>query len=288
MPIALVTGANSGIGRALAFAFARRGYDVVAAMRDPAKAAEALAGAPGRVRPVALDVTQPASIAAALADVRAHEGEIDVLVNNAGVSSNAPLEMLAEDHHRLTFETNYWGPVRLMQAVLPSMRERKAGLIINISSMMRRFALPGTTPYAASKAALEMASEVVALEAAAFGVRVVVIEPGVVVSRLQANTAEAGRWLPPDATPYAPVFAKTRAIQKALLAKPLDADEAAEIMLAAALAPDPPFRLLVGADATEIVPAREKMRDEEWIALAAAPAEEHKRTIREKLGLDVA
>jgi NAD(P)-dependent dehydrogenase (short-subunit alcohol dehydrogenase family) len=287
MGTALVTGANSGIGRALAFALARRGHRVAAAMRDVEKGRAALEGAPGRVRAVALDVTKAASVDAAMHDIRAHEGDIDILVNNAGVSSNAPLEMLSEDHHRLTFETNYWGPVRLMQATLPQMRARKSGLIINISSMMRRFALPGTTPYAASKAALEMASEVVALEGAPFGIRVVVVEPGVVVSRLQANTAEGGRWLAPDATPYAPVFEKTRAIQKALLASPLEADVAAEIILEAALASDPPFRLLVGADANQIVPAREKMRDEDWIALAAAPPEAHARTIREKLGIEV-
>jgi NAD(P)-dependent dehydrogenase (short-subunit alcohol dehydrogenase family) len=290
MPNVLVTGANSGIGLALAFAFSRRGYTVLAGMRNVAGGAGALAGAtgPGAIRAVALDVTSPESIASAFENIGAREGAIDVLVNNAGISSNGPLELLAEEHHRLTFETNYWGPVRLMQAVLPQMRVRRKGLIINISSMMRRFALPGTTPYAASKAALEIASEVVAMEATAFGVRVMVIEPGVIVSRLQANTGDSGRWLPADETPYAATFAGTRAIQKALVAEPLDADAAAEIMLDAALAPDPPFRLLVGQDATRIVPAREEMRDEAWIALAAAEPAELKRIVRERLGLNLA
>ena len=285
MQTALVTGANSGIGKALAFGLARRGYAVVAAMRN----VSALDDAPERsaIRALRLDVTNQESIAEALADVRAREGRIDVLVNNAGISANAPLEILAEDHHRLVFETNYWGPVRLMQAVMPEMRERKAGLIVNISSMMRRFALPGTTPYAASKAALEMVSEVAALEGAAFGVRVVVIEPGVVRSRLQANTAEGGRWVPPDATPYAPLFEKTRVIQKAMLSRPLDADAAAGIMLDAALARDPPFRVLVGQDARTLVPAREAMSDNEWIALATLAPEQHRRALAQKLGLNV-
>jgi hypothetical protein len=122
------------------------------------------------------------------------------------------------------------------------------------------------------------------MEAGAFGVRVVVIEPGVVKSKLQTNTAEGGRWLPPDATPYAPVFQQTRGIQKALLEHPLDADEAAEVMLNAALVDDPPFRVLVGSDATTVVPARERMSDEQWIKLAT-PSEENRSELMARLGL---
>lgn len=283
MPAAFVTGANSGIGQALAAGLARRGYRVTAGMRNIAAAETAFADAAGEIRAVTLDVTNSASIEAALAQARADFGAIDVLVNNAGVSSNAPLEALPEDHHRLTMETNYWGPVRLMQAVLPDMRTRRQGLIINVSSMMRNLALPGVTPYAASKAALEMASEVAAVEGACFGVRVVVVEPGVVTSRLQTNTAEGGRWLAPDATPYAPVFAKARAMQKSLLAHALDARAAAEVMLDAALAPEPPFRVLVGCDAETLVPARQAMGDEQWIGLWSLPEAEHRAAIADKL-----
>ena len=287
-PVALVTGANSGIGKALALELARRGYAVVGGARDPAKAAALLeeAGAEGlALRAIRLDVTDPAQAEAAVADVCAAEGAPDVLINNAGVSANAPLEMLPEEHHRLVFETNYWGAVRMMRAVAPLMRARGSGRILNISSMMPRFVLAGTAAYAGSKAALERASEAMAMEMAPFGVRIVAIEPGAVKSDLQANTSGGGRWSDPSQTPYAAVFERMRVIQRAMLGQALEAGPAARIMLDGALADDPPFRLLVGQDACHFVPAREATPDRDWIGMGAATPEAFEALMRERLGL---
>lgn len=287
-PVALVTGANSGIGKALALELARRGHAVVAGVRDLAKADDLIgqAAAEGRaIRAVRLDVTDQALIDAALADVTGREGAPDLLVNNAGISANSPIELLPEAHHRMVFETNYWGAVRMMQAVLPAMRARRRGRILNISSMMPRFVLAGTTAYAASKAALERASEAAALEMALFGVRIVVIEPGAVRSDLQANTSEGGRWSDPAQTPYAPVFDRTRRIQRHMLAHAMDADAAARAMLDGALADDPPFRLLVGEDARQFVPARETIADADWIAMGTADEAAFEAMLRDRLGV---
>ncbi|MDQ0466891.1 NAD(P)-dependent dehydrogenase (short-subunit alcohol dehydrogenase family) [Caulobacter ginsengisoli] len=285
---ALVTGANSGIGKALALELARRGHAVIAGVRDPAKAAALIGEAAGEghaIRAVRLDVTDPDSIQRAMADITAREGPPELLVNNAGVSANAPLELLPEDHHRLVFETNYWGSVRMMQAVAGDMRRHCRGRILNISSIMPRFVLAGTTAYAASKAALERASEALALEMAPFGVRVVVIEPGAVKSDLQANTSGGGRWADPAQTPYAPTFALTRRIQLQMLAQAMEADAAARVMLDAALADDPPFRLLVGEDANRFVPARETIADKDWIAMGAAGEAAFGALLRDRLGV---
>ncbi|MCE3290526.1 MAG: actIII, pSRTUE45c [Caulobacter sp.] len=286
--LALVTGANSGIGKALALELARRGHAVVAGVRDPARAGALIdeAAAEGHViRAVRLDVTDPASIRAAMDDIGGREGEVGLLVNNAGVSANGPLELLAEDHHRLVFETNYWGAVRMMQAVLPAMRAGRRGRILNISSIMPRFVLAGTTAYAASKAALERASEAAALETAPFGVRIVVIEPGAVKSDLQANTSGGRRWADPALTPYAPVFARMRRIQRHMLAQAMEADAAARTMLDAALADNPPFRLLVGEDANSFVPAREAIADEDWTAIGASSEADFDALLRDRLGV---
>jgi NAD(P)-dependent dehydrogenase (short-subunit alcohol dehydrogenase family) len=287
-PVALVTGANSGIGKALSLELGRRGYVVLAGARDPAKARALLdeAAAEGlAVRAVRLDVTDQAQVDAVMADALAREGAPDVLVSNAGVSANAPLELLPEEHHRLVFETNYWGSVRMMRAVAPHMRARKSGRILLISSMMPRFVLAGTAAYAGSKAALERAGEAMALEMSPFGVRVVAIEPGAVKSELQANTSGGGRWSDPAETPYAQVFARMRIIQRAMLAQAMDAAPAAKAMLDGALADNPPFRLLVGKDANSFVPAREATPDRDWIAMGGAPQGAFDALMRDRLGL---
>ena len=197
IPVALVTGTSTGIGLATALHLARHGHQVVATMRNLAKATPLQDTARAEKLPLIvreLDVTRPDSIDRAVAATLEREGPIDVLVNNAGIGGATPLELTPEAEHRAMFETNYWGAIRMIQAVLPSMRERRTGCIVNVTSIAGRVATPNQIAYSASKHALAAASEALAHEVAAFGIRVAIIEPGVVQTAIFENSAGATRY----------------------------------------------------------------------------------------------
>jgi NAD(P)-dependent dehydrogenase (short-subunit alcohol dehydrogenase family) len=174
----LITGASRGLGRALAVELSRRGHQVLATARNLADLAELDA-----TERIELDVTDPTSVDAAVK----RAGEVGVLVNNAGTTVQAPVEAVPIDAVRAVLETNVYGPLRLIQALLPSMRERNGGLIINISSEAVRAApaLQGT--YAASKAALEALSETLQKELEPFGVKVLVISAGGIRTEMRSR-----------------------------------------------------------------------------------------------------
>lgn len=182
--VALITGCSSGIGRATALAFLEEEWDVVATSRDQSDlAALREAGC----LTASLDVTDDAQVEAVVADTLDRFGRIDCVVNNAGFSMVGPAEDVSvEDLHR-QFDVNVYGPHRLARAVLPHMREREDGTIINISSGVGRVALPGSGAYSASKFALEAFSDAMRAEVSPFGIDVVLIEPG------NVNTAFADR-----------------------------------------------------------------------------------------------
>ena len=200
MKVVLITGCSSGIGAATAGRLARRGHLVYATARQP----DTLAGlASDGCRTLPLDVTDEASMQAAVRQVEAEQGRLDVLVNNAGYGLYGPVEQLAPAELRRQFETNLFGLVRLCQLVLPGMRERRAGRIVNVSSMGGRTTLPGGGAYHASKYAVEAISDALRIEVRRFGIDVVLIEPGVVRTpwselalRHQAATGAVGQ---PDA-----------------------------------------------------------------------------------------
>lgn len=173
----LITGASSGIGAATAARLAARGYRVYASARNAQSLAELAAQG---CRTLALDVTDEASLQAAVAEIEATDGPIGVLVNNAGYSQSGALETLPIADVRRQFETNVFGLLRLTQLVLPGMRRAGAGRIINISSMGGRLTFPGGGAYHASKHALEALSDALRFEVAGFGIDVVVIEPGLI------------------------------------------------------------------------------------------------------------
>ena len=158
MPVALVTGCSSGIGLATALHFARQGYDVWAGVRNAATATE-LRGAIERerlpARPLALDVNDEAAVQRGVGEVVAKAGAIDVLVNNAGIGGGGPIEEVPVDFAQSMFETNYFGVIRVIRAALPSMRERRRGAIVNVSSIAGRVAIAGHGHYSAVKHALE-------------------------------------------------------------------------------------------------------------------------------------
>jgi short-subunit dehydrogenase len=173
----LVTGCSSGIGEATAALLARQGHTVYATARDR----HSLAGLEAAgCRTLSLDVTDEDSMRSAVDAVVAEAGAVGALVNNAGYSQSGALETLALDEVRRQFETNVFGLLRMCQLVLPSMRERGAGRIVNVSSMGANFTIPGGGAYHATKYAVEALSDALRFEVAGFGVGVTVVQPGLI------------------------------------------------------------------------------------------------------------
>jgi len=269
MEIAVVTGTSTGIGFATSLRLARAGYRVFAGMRNLAKAqplrdASAEAGLPVDV--IQLDVCSDASVAAAFETVRGH-GPVDVLVNNAGIGGASPLELVPDAEHRQMFETNYFGAIRCIQAVLPEMRERGTGAIVNITSVAGLMATPNQIPYGASKWALECVGEALAHEMRRFGVRVVNVEPGVVMTNIFENAAEATRW--DKTSPYMQVMRRNGKIFAAGFRDPAQPDDVADAILEAITTEDYRLRWPVGKDAQGFANARKMDVSEEFIALGA-------------------
>lgn len=205
----LITGGTDGLGRATALLLAENGYRVFAAGRNAAKRDALAALARERQLPLEtleMDVCEDASVSRALAQVRAGAGPIDVLVNNAGIGYLAVMEEIRMEHLKQQFETNFFALVRVTQAVLPEMRQRRCGRIINMSSAAGKIALPLFGPYSGSKFALEGMSDALRLEVYPFGIDVVLIEPGYIPTGFQGVSAElsspymaAGRSTPYEA-----------------------------------------------------------------------------------------
>ena len=185
----LVTGASSGIGRATAIEFARRGYVVFAAARREDVLADLASTSPA-IRPITMDVTDPASVRQGWAKIEADTGGagVDVLVNNAGFALSGPVETLAGTDVERQFRTNVLGLLDVTRAVLPSMRARRRGRIINLSSVVGRTTFPGMGVYGATKYAVEALSDALRLEVGRFGITVVIIEPGFVATGIGAAT----------------------------------------------------------------------------------------------------
>ena len=178
----IVTGANSGIGRSTAITLAKNDYTVFATMRSLERG-EKLRGIAQElnlvIKAVELDVSDTDSVNQGINEILNQTDQIDILINNAGVGSNAVIEDVDIESDKSVFETNFWGVVRCIQAVLPTMRQQKSGHIIQVSSIAGRVGLPAQPIYSASKWALEGLSENLAHDLSSFGVRVSIIEPGV-------------------------------------------------------------------------------------------------------------
>ncbi|MFD9290282.1 SDR family oxidoreductase [Streptomyces sp. NPDC060030] len=272
MTSVLITGCSSGIGLETALAFARRGDRVHACVRDPATAGELL----GRARAEnltldvpRLDVTDDASVAAAVAGVLELHGSIDVLVNNAGIDRTGTVETMPQDEARAVLETNLWGPLRTVRAVLPTMRSRGSGVVVNVSSLAgRTFAVPHGGFYAASKAALGTLSEALSAEVRPFGIRVVCLEPGSFASRINRDS-------PVDAAPSqlsaADPYTADRAWTARFLARVQegagDCGEVAEAVLAAVDDPGTPLHTPVGKDAETALEYLGTASYEQWLPL---------------------
>lgn len=202
----LITGCSTGIGRATALRLAGRGFAVYASARRLESVADL---AESGCRPLRLDVTEEASMRDAVERIERERGVVDVLVNNAGYGLQGALEELPLEELRRQFETNLFGPMRLTQLVLPAMRRRGSGRIVNVSSVGGRITTPGTGAYHASKHALEALSDVLRFELRGFGIDVVVLEPGAIRTRWM-HTALAS--LESRLDPKSPYAALDRAV----------------------------------------------------------------------------
>jgi NAD(P)-dependent dehydrogenase (short-subunit alcohol dehydrogenase family) len=284
MAVALVTGASSGIGFATAVTLARGGHTVIATMRNPNGAGELLKIVTEEklaVEVAALNVDEDASVREAIGKALAERGHIDILVNNAGVGGGGAVEEVPLDFFRQMMETNFFGALRCIKAVIPSMRERRHGCIVNVTSIAGRVAMAPQAPYAASKFALEALSECLAQEMKAFNVRVAIIEPGVIATPIFSKAKPL-----PEHSPY-PQLRRLRAMFAASLANPTSAYVVGEQIRQIVDGDSWQLRYPVGPDAGPFMKWRAGKTDEEMVNIAGSSDEEYKAGIKREFGLDL-
>ncbi|MFC4767345.1 oxidoreductase [Effusibacillus consociatus] len=249
LPIAFLTGTSSGFGLLTSVALAKEGYQVIASMRNLEKRsgleeAAHQAGVADRIEIVELDVTDFSAIDRVMEDMLARYGRIDLLINNAGYAQGGFIEEVSMEDWRCQFETNFFGVVAVTKAVLPSMRERGSGTIVNISSISGQIGMPVIGPYAASKFALEGFSESLRLEVLPFGVRVILVEPGSYKTEIWSKGFESVS-MDPD-SPYSDY--KKRMLKKVnrIVERAGDPNEVVKTILHAVRSPYPELRYPVG------------------------------------------
>jgi len=287
-PISVVTGANSGIGRATAIHLAQRGHTVYGTVRatsrlDKLRAMAEQAGV--EIQLVELDVADDDSVRDGFARILDEAGRIDTLVNNAGIGGNGVAEEAPPSRYLDVMNVNLCGAVRCLQAVLPQMRERRSGSIVNVTSIAGRIAAIGQSPYVASKFALEGLSEGLAQELAPFGIRVVIIEPGVTKSAIFAKSIDT-----PNATgAYDAPYRRMLQFYATGLAHATDPVEVAEVIHHAITADEPALRYAVSWGGKELVERRAVMDDADWVALGALQDDtDYYRRFEELFDLDIA
>jgi NAD(P)-dependent dehydrogenase (short-subunit alcohol dehydrogenase family) len=266
MGAVLITGTSTGIGMATALAFGRAGHRVAATMRHPGSA-PALGEAAERERlPITvfpMDVDNDASVRDGVARISQELGPIDVLVNNAGIERMGSVEELALAEFRAVMETNYFGVIRCIQAVLPAMRARRSGCIINVASVAGHIAVAPMAAYTASKFALEALSECLAQEVTPFNVRVAIVEPGIIDTAMARSIGTARA-----ASPYSQQRRIASLFATALKA-PVPPSLVADKILDIASGTNTQLRHPVGPDAEPFLGWRRAMSDEAWVELGA-------------------
>ena len=285
--ISVVTGANSGIGRATAIHLAAQGHVVYGTVRSRDKAGKllAMAAAAGvEVNLVELDVASDDSVRAGFAEIMAATGGVvDVLVNNAGVGGNSVAEECPAAVHLDVMNVNLCGAVRCLQEVLPGMRARGHGTIVNVTSVVGRLAALAQSPYVTSKWALEGLSEELAQEVAPFGVRVVIIEPGVTKSAIFAKNLE----MPNLTGAYDDAYRRMFQMYAAGLAHATDPFEVGKLIHHAITTDQPQLRYAVSWGAKEMIEGRAAITDEQWTAMGVADDDAYYDAFQAAFGLDL-
>ena len=264
--VAVVTGSSSGIGYATVLHLARAGYFTFATTRNPANGIDLIKAAENEDLPVKveqLDVTDPDSIEDFMSRISEAAGRIDILVNNAGYVLLGSLEDLSIKEIQDQFDTNLLGTIRVTQHVLPVMRARRGGTIVNISSGVGRFGLPGMSAYVSTKFAMEGLSESLAYELSPFGIKVVLIEPGVVKTKIFKNTVVGQGALRED-SPYSSMLGTLNASFESLLENASTSDQVAATILQAISSSEPKLRYPVGRDVNSWLEKKSTMTDEQF------------------------
>jgi len=284
MGIAFVTGTSTGIGMATAVSLARAGHTVYAGMRNPQREGELHAAATQENLPIRIlkhDVDADSSTQDAIGQVLTEAGRIDVLVNNAGVGTMGSVEETTLSDFRSTMETNFFGALRCIQAVLPGMRHQGRGCIVNVTSVAGRIAIAPQGPYCSSKWALEALSECLAQEVKSFGIRVAIVEPGIIAtpifSKIKADLA---------GTNY-PHKRRINELFRASLEQPVSPFVVGERIRDVVDSGTWTLRHLVGPDAPGFLQWRTSLTDEQWVAWGAMTDEEWVAYVRGTFGLNV-
>jgi len=267
--ISVVTGANSGIGRATAIHLASQGHTVIGTVRSLSKATklQAMADDAGvSLRLVELDIADDESVRAGFGEIlESTGGVVDVLVNNAGVGGNAVAEECPTSMYLDVMNVNLCGAVRCLQQVLPGMRERRSGAIVNITSIAGRMAALAQSPYVASKWAFEGLSEGLAQELAPFGIRVVIVEPGVTKSAIFAKNIDA----PNQSGAYDTAYRRLFQFYAAGMAHATDPFEVGALIHHAVTTDQPALRYAVSWGGEQLIAGRSALSDADWVALGA-------------------
>ena len=265
----IVTGANSGIGRSTAITLAKNDYTVFATMRSlerGEKLREIVQELNLEIKEVELDVADTDSVNQGINEILDQTDQIDVLINNAGVGSNAVIEDVDIESDKSVFETNFWGVIRCIQASLPTMRAQRSGHIIQISSIAGRVGLPAQPIYSASKWALEGLSENLAHDLSSFGIRVSIIEPGVTRTAILGKNNTV-----PDNPEFNDVYARMLDMYIEGIEANVRPEEVSETILACLETPNGQLRWPVAWGAKSMVNARHdgSVSDEDWVEIGS-------------------
>lgn len=283
MKSVLITGTSKGIGLATALAFARKGYLVFATMRNPESAGELKKHIEEESLPIriyTMDVDSDGSVSNAISDILKEHGSIDVLVNNAGVEKHGSVEETSMEDFKAVMETNYFGALRCIKALLPLMRKNRNGCIINVTSVAGKIANTPLGPYSASKFALESISESLAQEVKPFNIRVAIVEPGIIDTSMARNIEDAEYSIYPQVNRFGGLF-------EASLRNPTSPSLVADKMVDIAESGTWTLRHPVGPDAEPFLQWRASMDDETWTNWNAATDEEWYSAVLNTFGMDV-
>ena len=265
--IALVTGSSSGIGFHTSLFLARAGFYTYATMRNLDKSSKIIDIAQEDNLPLEvlrLDVTDDKSVKDVINTIAVKQKRIDVVVNNAGYGSTGAVEDFSIDEIKAQFETNFFGVIRVIQYVLPIMREQRSGVIVNISSIGGRIAFPFSPFYASTKFALEGLSEALQYEVEQFGIKVILVEPGIIKTNFFDNILKAKRAADP-ASPYSELLQRRINRVKTMFENGTAPEEVAKVILKAITSITPDLRYLVGSDANSLIEKRKNVSERKFL-----------------------